>query len=387
VQVRCGFSEEIFYKYVLETEAGVSETILQSYVVAGPDLLLKDIKLEQDGNNLVLKVLGTNVGNTPSITTDLKLYLGTTANNLAFFSSQSYPPLEVNELRWDSISLANLPNANLFLEVRVNTSNTFPEWEAYVNIGNYIRLQVPLNYYLIDSSGSTLSSIDNNLQCTIPEGLVPTNEQILFAVNTLSALPPLNQPDVQNIMMNAPDGFSGNKYSIPYEILALGTGVTDSLGVLNGGKKLFLSFNYSAIDSLTQAQENANNFRIYRYNSQVKKWILIGGFVDVNLNKVQFEVDRTGIYSIFRNIDSSPPSIDVNVQDQEFTVGGYVAGNGIISLLLSDANGIDVIDNSIQLFLNGIPIPEEDYVVSINLENINRIPIKYQLSLGRGSTN
>jgi len=270
------------------------------------------------------------------------------------------------------------------LEVRVNTSNTFPEWEAYVNIGNYIRLQVPLNYYLIDSSGSTLSSIDNNLQCTIPEGLVPTNEQILFAVNTLSALPPLNQPDVQNIMMNAPDGFSGNKYSIPYEILALGTGVTDSLGVLNGGKKLFLSFNYSAIDSLTQAQENANNFRIYRYNSQVKKWILIGGFVDVNLNKVQFEVDRTGIYSIFRNIDSSPPSIDVNVQDQEFTVGGYVAGNGIISLLLSDANGIDVIDNSIQLFLNGIPIPEEDYVVSINLENINRIPIKYQLSLGRG---
>jgi len=376
--------KEIFYKYVLETEAGVSETILQSYVVAGPDLLLKDIKLEQDGNNLVLKVLGTNVGNTPSITTDLKLYVGTTANNLAFFSSQSYPPLEVNELRWDSISLANLPNANLFLEVRVNTSNTFPEWEAYVNIGNYIRLQVPLNYYLIDSSGSTLSSIDNNLQCTIPEGLVPTNEQILFAVNTLSALPPLNQPDVQNIMMNAPDGFSGNKYSIPYEILALGTGVTDSLGVLNGGKKLFLSFNYSAIDSLTQAQENANNFRIYRYNSQVKKWILIGGFVDVNLNKVQFEVDRTGIYSIFRNIDSSPPSIDVNVQDQEFTVGGYVAGNGIISLLLSDANGIDVIDNSIQLFLNGIPIPEEDYVVSINLENINRIPIKYQLSLGRG---
>ena len=143
--------KEIFYKYVLETEAGVSETILQSYVVAGPDLLLKDIKLEQDGNNLVLKVLGTNVGNTPSITTDLKLYVGTTANNLAFFSSQSYPPLEVNELRWDSISLANLPNANLFLEVRVNTSNTFPEWEAYVNIGNYIRLQVPLNYYLIDS--------------------------------------------------------------------------------------------------------------------------------------------------------------------------------------------------------------------------------------------
>lgn len=375
---------EIYYKYILETDAGVSETILQSYVVAGPDLLLKDIKLEQDGNNLLLKVLGTNVGNTPSITTDLKLYTGTTENNLTLFSSQSYPPLEVNELRWDSISLANLPNANLILEVRVNTSNTFPEWQAYINVGNYIRLQVPLNYFLIDSSGSTLSSIDNNLQCTIPGGIVPENNQILFAVNTLEALPPLNQPDVQSILLNSPDGMSGNQYSIPYEILALGTGVTDSLGVFNGGKRITLSFNYSATDSLTQAQESSDTYKIYRYNSQYKKWVLIGGFTDTNNNKVQFEVDRTGIYSIFRDTDFAPPSIDVNVQDQEFTVGGYIAGNGIISLLLSDANGIDVIDNSIQLFLNGIPIPAEDYVVSINMENINRIPIKYQLSLSKG---
>jgi len=37
------------------------------------------------------------------------------------------------------------------------------------------------------------------------------------------------------------------------------------------------------------------------------------------------------------------------------------------------------------LFINGTIIPEEDYVISVNLENINRIPIKYQLSLGRGT--
>jgi len=376
--------KEIFFKYVMETEKGISESFLENYIVRGPDLVLKDIKLEQEGNSLVLKVLGTNIGNAASITTDLKLYTGTSENNLILFSTQDYLPLEVGELRWNSISLAGLPNANLFLEARVNTTNAFPEWHFFINTNNYIRLQVPMNYFLVDSSSSTYSSIDNNLQCSIPQGLVPAGSQVLFAINTLEALPPLNQPDVQNILLNAPDGFSGNQHSIPYEIIFLGTGITDSLGVLNGGKLLTLTFNYSAIDSLTQYQENANNFRIYRYNSKFQKWTLIGGFVDGAQNKVRFEVNRTGIYSIFRNTDFTPPTVDVNVEDQEFTVGGYIAGNGVISLLLSDANGIDIIDNSVSLSLDGFPIPEEDYVISINLENINRIPIKYQLSLGRG---
>lgn len=104
-----------------------------------------------------------------------------------------------------------------------------------------------------------------------------------------------------------------------------------------------------------------------------------------NINKVAFEVRRQGIYALYRNRDLVRPTIDVNVQDQEFTVGGYISGKGIISLLLSDANGIDVFDDSIKLYMDGVQIPPEDYVISINLENINRIPIKYQLDLRRGN--
>ncbi|OQC05119.1 MAG: Gingipain R2 precursor [Candidatus Cloacimonetes bacterium ADurb.Bin089] len=376
--------KEIFFKYVMETEESNAESFLENYIVRGPDLVLKDIKLEQEGNSLVLKVLGTNIGNAASITTDLKLYAGITESNLTLFSTKDYLPLEVGEQRWDSISLAGLPNANLFLEARVNTTNAFSEWHFFINTNNYIRLRVPMNYFLVDSSGATLNSIDNNLSCQIPVGLVPPGQQILFALNTLEALSPLNQPDVQNILLNVPDGISGNQYSIPYEIVALGPEITDSLGVLNGNKKLTLTFNYSASDSLTQAQEGGENYKIYRYNSEFKKWILVGGIIEQVQNEVHCEVNRTGIYSIFRNTDYTPPTVDVNVEDQEFTVGGYIAGNGVISLLLSDANGIDVIDHSISLFLNGVSIPEEDYVISINQENINRIPIKYQLSLGRG---
>lgn len=376
--------KEIFYKYMLTSESGSAESYLESCVVRGPDLFLKDIKLEQVGQNLVLKVLGTNVGNAASLTTDLRLYTGSSISNLTLFSTQDYAGLEVGQLRWDTIALTGLPNANLVLELRVNVSNAFPEWHLFFNTNNTINMQVPYNYHVIGGSGATISSIDQNLSCGVPAGIIPGDGTALFAVNTLVALDPLNQPNVSSVLLNAPDGISGNQMSIPYKLEFLSPGITDSLGFLPVGKKLALSFYYNPTDSLTQLYENDSSYKIYRYNSSFRKWIMIGGFVDASANKLSFEVNRTGIYSIFRNTDTQAPVIDVNVQDQEFTVGGYIAGNGVISLLLSDANGIDVIDNSVRLYLNGTAIPEENYVISINLENINAVPIKYQLALGRG---
>jgi hypothetical protein len=378
--------KEIFYKYVLNSEVGSGESFLQSYVVRGPDLLLKDIRFEQEGQSLTLKVLGTNIGNAASTNTDLRLYTGPTLASLTQFSNQTYLPLEVNEERWDTIDLSTLSNANLYLEARVNSSDSFPEWPSiYSTLSNRINMQLPFNYHLVGSAGAILNSIDNNLAVAVPANLVSTDSQMMFAVNALAALNPLNQPEVKPILLQATDGLTGNQMSIPYEIKILGSGLTDSLGVFIGGKRLSLTFSYSVSDSLTQAQENGNTYKIYRYNTEYQKWILLGGYINTVNNTVNFEVNKTGIYSLFRNTDATIPTIDVNVQDQEFTVGGYIAGNGVISLLLSDANGIDVIDNSIKLFLNGVPIPVEDYVISVNLENINRIPIKYQLSLGRGN--
>jgi len=376
--------KELFFKYIVTTDEGAIESHLENFTVHGPDLFLKDIKLEQEGQALVLKVLGTNIGNAASALTDLRLYTGTSISNLSLFSTQDYDDLEVGELRWDSVELTGLPSANLVLEIRVNVSNAFPELHLFFNTNNTINMQVPFNYHLVGSNGTTIQSIDQNLSCVIPSGLVPEGNQSLFAVNSLAALEPLNQPNVTSILLSSPEGVTNNQYSIPYKIEVLSQGIVDSLGFLPAGKKFELTFFYNPTDSLTQSQESDNSFKIYRYNDTFRKWIMIGGFVDQTANKVSFEVNRTGIYSIFRNTDYQSPVIDVNVQDQEFTVGGYIAGDGVISLLLSDANGIDVIDNSIRLFLNGTAIPEDDYVISINLENINAVPIKYQLNLGKG---
>jgi hypothetical protein len=383
-------NKEIYFKYILTTTSGNAESYLGSYVVRGPELVLRDIKLEQVGQNLQIKVLGTNVGNASSVTTQMSLYYGppgTSFNALNFFSKQAFLPLAVGQERWDTIPLTGIQNANFKFQARVDSSNVNQEWSPYdISINdptNYIDLVVPLNYFSVGYDGATVNSIDNNLSCTIPQGLVP-NGSSFFTINALSPREYLNQPDVKPILLRSIETMTANQNSVPYEITTLNSSLLDSQGLFLNGE-LLLTFFYHPTDTNTQSQENGNSYKIYRYNDEFKKWVLQGGFIDTAANAVTLSVKRPGVYSLFRNADKKVPTIDVNVQDQEFTVGGYVAGNGVISLLLSDDNGIDVIDDSIVLFMNGVKVPEENYVISINLENINRVPIKYQLALGKGN--
>lgn len=379
-------SKELYFKYYFTTADSMRyQSPIETFQIAGPDLFLRDIVFDPGNGQPKLRVKSVNIGNTPSITTDLKLYAKVNnANSYSLFSTQDFAPLEVNEERWDVIDLQNMPNGYLALEARVNTTRTFTEWHFFDNFDNYISITVPMNYYSVDSSGASIQSIDNNLVCEVPPGFVSSGTAGI-ALNGLAQILPINQPDVRPILMQYPDLTGENQYSTPYEIKLLDSTLVDSLGYFVSGKRLNLTFSYHSTDEGTQANESDNSYKIYRYNNEYQKWILHGGHVSVSTNKVNFEVSREGVFAIFRNTDKQLPLVDVNVEDQEFTVGGYVAGNGVISLLLSDANGIDVIDNSIQLFLDGNVVPESDYVISVNRENINRIPIKHQLDLGRGN--
>lgn len=369
---------EVRYKYVLN-ESGVNyESPLYSYVTSGPDLILSDIRLVNTGTQLAVEVFCKNIGDAASITTDLRLYVQPQGQPNALYKSQDLMPFDVNEGRWETIQIDSLFHANVTLEVRANWTSAFSEWEFFYNTNNIISMQMPFNFFSVGESGAVISSIDQNLSCEVPALMVPSGHHALFSIQELETLDPLNQPDISGIKLRT--GIT----SKPYDIRVLDSTLVDSLGVLANGR-LRLSFYYSVTDSLTQLYENENSYRIYRWDQSCRKWVLQGGIVSTSQNRVFAEVNRTGIYTIYRNRDRIRPSIDVNVQDQEFTIGGYISGTGTISILLSDANGIDVIDNSIKLSMNGVEIPSVDYVTTINPQNINRIPIKYQINLGRGT--
>lgn len=380
-----GTGRELYFKYVLQTAEGSFESFQKSIVFAGPDLALKDLKLEQENGEFFLKVLVTNMGDAASIATDMRLYVRINGSSLTLFSTQSLPPFEVQEQRWESIPLAGLSPGNIYFEARVNSSNAFPEWDTYTNVNNYINTTLPFNYHNVDSAGLIIPSVDGNASCEIPPDLVPAGSNSIFYVNSLGYLEPNDQPDAYPVLLRSSDTSSSLDSSLAYEIKTMDEALVDSTGTFLGGKRIKLTFYYSANDPDTQTQETENSYKVYRWAASGRKWILQGGNISTSDDKVVFEVRRHGIYTIFRNRDLIRPTIDVNVQDQEFTIGGYVSGKGTISLLLSDGNGIDVFDDEIKLYLNGTPVPKEEYVISVNLENINRIPVKYQLNLRKGN--
>ncbi|MBM4402845.1 MAG: hypothetical protein FJ042_00410, partial [Candidatus Cloacimonetes bacterium] len=66
--------KEIVYKYIIETQSRTYESQLNSYLVAGPDLMLSDIRLRSTSSDLFVDVLVRNGGNQSSLNTDLRLY-------------------------------------------------------------------------------------------------------------------------------------------------------------------------------------------------------------------------------------------------------------------------------------------------------------------------
>ncbi|HHZ15040.1 MAG TPA: hypothetical protein GX398_02880 [Candidatus Cloacimonetes bacterium] len=387
---------EISFKYVLvvekeDEESGeiLTETFespVQYYVVAGPDLFVEDAKLEFENNSPVLRVLVSNIGNAASIPAVLRVSSRAVGDSLwSHVNDKEMAAYEVYEQRWETVNLTGLTPGMKEIKVFANATTAFTEWNIFINSNNELIFTLPFNYHTVENDGKTISSLDGNLECEVPANLVPAGRSALFTINDLGNIDPNNQPDIHRIALRSSDGAPEPVESIAYEVRTLDESLVDSTGVFVGGNRIKLTFSYSARDPDTQAQESEDSYRIYRWDERGRKWILQGGIMAPNINKVAFEVRRQGIYALYRNRDLVRPTIDVNVQDQEFTVGGYISGKGIISLLLSDANGIDVFDDSIKLYMDGVQIPPEDYVISINLENINRIPIKYQLDLRRGN--
>ncbi len=386
--------KEFYFKYIITTTSGTYESFASSYVTRGPDLSTTDIKLECTDEEQFIKVLVTNGGNATSITTDLRLYVTPISGTQTLFTTQDLAPLSVNQERWESISLEGLPQGNLIFQARVNSSWVFPEWHGPDNpqtntdnfdINNTITLATDFNYYTANSSGAVFNSLDGNVSCEIPENLVPTGQNAVFYINSVGLREAQNQPDISPIKLLSFDTVPTSLPSNAYEIRTMDPALVDSTDTFINNKLMKLSFFYSVNDDETQSLESENSYKIYRWEALGSKWILQGGNVSSGENKVVFEVRRQGIYTIYRNQDRVRPSIDVNVQDQEFTVGGYISGTGTFSLVLSDANGIDLFDNTIRLYLNGSLVPDTDYVITINTDNVNRIPIKYQLNLSLGT--
>ncbi|MBN2461004.1 MAG: hypothetical protein JXB60_05300 [Candidatus Cloacimonetes bacterium] len=365
-----------FYFIIEDALGDTTHTSVNQIHIAGPDLYIQFAELNAVEYWPSMNVLIQNIGSIAAPACTMKIYDILNGQQLvAETIIGGYASLET---RWEYVELP-LFSDNIKLKVVVNENEASFD-EILFNNNTFTTGEMEINMFLAGMTAITASSLDENVLCQFPANLL--DQEAVFFIQNQDQFDPINQPDIDEIMLHS------GSFSTAYEINTLNESLlADSLGHFPGNQRITLQYYYNSTDSLTQIMENSGNFYIYRWEGVYEKWVYQGGQMNTGADMVEFLIDRTGIYTIYQNNDLIIPEIEANVEGQEFTNGGYLSKNGIISFLLTDANGIDVFSNTIFFEINGMIIPSENYTISLAHGNLTHVPLKYdvgQLDLSDG---
>ncbi|MDP8315443.1 MAG: C25 family cysteine peptidase [Candidatus Celaenobacter antarcticus] len=258
-------------------------------------------------------------------------------------------------------------DSNWMIKMNLCSSTSFLELD-YSN--NQLSKEFQINDFIISHGNlSTHASIDSNFVASFTSGVVDHDAKFYIQPSALDIATLL--PDVEAIPL-----FSGAVMS--YTIAPFDSSCLTQEKKFK--KNISLLFNYTRTDTTIQQLAKLGNFKLYRYDEDIKCWFMIGGDTNLQDKNVAYAyISKPGVYSLFNNNDTTVPSIDVNVEGQEFTNGGYVDNNAQFSFIIQDKNGVDI--EKIRIFLNGEAVT--NYTLSSN--NITSIPVKYQIDVDAGS--
>ncbi|MCD6182429.1 MAG: hypothetical protein J7K89_08625 [Candidatus Cloacimonetes bacterium] len=368
-----GYKLEIDFTITDDQQQVETTTFRRMILIEGIDLTLQNLNFVEQDNQPAIKVLVTNLGSESGSACMLKVYNQVGGHTL--LAQKEIAPLGTFESRWETLIIPLLSGSVQFQALVNDSGESFPEINLYNNIVTGVHQEV--NLVSAGLAASAFSSLDGNLDVQIPAAILP--QDAVFSLQNIGMQTPVNQEAVSGIILA--DSSRSDAYQLKIyneEMLA------DSTGLLPNNNRIELTFHYHPTDSLTQVGTDA--YAVYRWEDDFDKWIFYGGEVYPDAKTVRFNTNRLGTFTILKNADEIPPYIDANVEGQEFTYGGYISRNGIISFLLSDANGIDMFNNKLHLALDGETVSAEEYSISLSQGNLTNIPIKYQLNnLDKGS--
>ena len=358
------FDTEKTIEYYIEAHASdgeITQSEESSFEVSGPDIDVETFALDFSSTGISFDVGLFNVGKLSTPPTKIILLNGST-----IIDSLTTPQLGSLEKRSVTFTCELAP-AEYTLTVHANPDTSYLELSYYNNV---FTKTFTLNTFTVpDNAALSHPSLDSNFVASFPSGTVSQDELFYINPSTLDTMTLL--PDVEPITLLS-------EALMCYEIASF-----DSTCLTQDKKfkkDISLVFNYSRTDTATQNLAQQGNFKIYRWNDDLKCWFMIGGDTNLGDKNVSYSyISTPGLYGLFNNNDTTVPSIDVNVEGQEFTNGGYVDNNAQFSFIIQDKNGVDT--DKIKIFLNGEAVT--NYTLSTN--NINSIPVKYQIDVDAGS--
>ncbi len=340
-----------------------------------PDLIILSVQVIEENEKPALKVQMKNQGKLASEQTTMRLLI---YNNDGWqeMNFTDIPSLQVNEIYIRTIDLSGITTEGTII-VMINPDETFIETGYQENTK---QLTFDMNLFTVDENGTVVLSPDGNLNCTIPDGIF--DRVAMGSVSRRDLYTPVNQDDIGSNVLG------GDNSAAAYEIFMIDEDFyADSLKTIPNNGSISLSFSINPADSLTALAIADNQLAVYRWEEDFEKWIFQGGLISRDKTRITKEITKFGTYAVMINKDRERPIVKANVENQEFTHGGYISGTGIISFVLSDGNGIDIFDNQIRMYLNGEKIDKSDYTIAASKGNLTHIPLKYKLDLEKGEYN
>ncbi len=358
------FDAETTIEYYIEVHTSDGGTTISnevSFEISGPDISIETYDMKFTAAGIVFEIELFNVGKLPSPPTKVILKNDTTI--LDSLITGEIGALDKQKLSFN----CTLPPSVYNLTVHANPDTSYLELNYY---NNYSTKSFEINAFTVPHNAALVhASLDSNLVASFASGVVDQDAMFYIQPSVLDTTTLL--PDIEAIPL-----LSGTLMS--YKIAPFDSSCLTQKKTFT--KDISLLFNYTKTDSTVQELAKQSNFKLYRYNEAAKCWFMIGGDTNFQDKNVSYAyISKPGEYALFNNNDTTVPSIDVNVEGQEFTNGGYVDNNAQFSFIIQDKNGIDI--EKIRMFLNGEAVT--NYTLSTNI--ITSIPVKYQIDVEAGS--
>ena len=349
-----------------------------SFQVLAPDLAIMNMRFTEQSSIPGYEIFIQNVGDIASSSTHLDLRQVGGEN--ALLNSLEIPAIEPMQAIWRFVPIPE-GIQNIRIRAVVNSNRDFEEYwgihngVASISNNNIFEHFLSGLHFRAGVADTTVTSLDGNLDIGVPAEFF-RDERAWFSLETGDFIIPHIQPDARRVR------FANGQLSPVYTIDLLNRDLlADTTGTFDSSRRITLTFNYELHpDSLAQASELA----VYRWDAFTMKWIYQAKNSVSTSGQIVHQIGRTGTYTVLRNLDRTPPLIEVNVEGQTFTKGGFISGTGVLSFTFSDANGIDVVEHPIRMWINGEKIDPTQFSMSIIPGHTNHIPMKYHLNLPRG---
>ncbi|MDQ7052130.1 MAG: C25 family cysteine peptidase [candidate division KSB1 bacterium] len=222
-------------------------------------------------------------------------------------------------------------------------------------IGNLFPVTVQNGTTLNDTRTDTIH-YDPFLRFFVPAGAVSENR--FLRIDRLDSLRINHQPDFQPLQANGKP--------IAYAVSLQDTAQTDPLA---GVHLLF------PVDSVQQMvfpgnqPQGASEAQLCRFDSLSGKWIRVDA--ERSGESMIARVSAPGLYGLFVIHDQTPPKLELTVQGQLLSLGGYVPAEPVFHLIATDMNGIDRSAASVRVWIDDAPLSYSSFTFADSAASMN----------------